>query len=193
LSLVISEIQCFSAQYAHPFRCSYRTNSMQLTASSKDGDTDDDANMKAIRDFIGMTDAELNRIISRVPEVRSYDATDSKICISFLAERLSLTNLEIKKKLVLRLPQVLGYDYKNDIKPSLDLLQKRMDLDDEELSALILKCPQIIGLEYEQNLEPKIQAVLEEVGLDLDIAKSEILRKPSLLQLTPRGAAKGSA
>eukprot|EP00587_Corethron_hystrix_P012747 CAMPEP_0113301898 /NCGR_PEP_ID=MMETSP0010_2-20120614/2929_1 /TAXON_ID=216773 ORGANISM="Corethron hystrix, Strain 308" /NCGR_SAMPLE_ID=MMETSP0010_2 /ASSEMBLY_ACC=CAM_ASM_000155 /LENGTH=159 /DNA_ID=CAMNT_0000155585 /DNA_START=311 /DNA_END=790 /DNA_ORIENTATION=- /assembly_acc=CAM_ASM_000155 len=152
--------------------------------------------MEEIRDAVGLTEAELKRIVSRVPQINKYNATESKVCVSKLKSRLSLSDIEFKKKIVLRLPQYLGYDFDSDIEPSLTRLQDALRMTDGELKSLVLKCPQIIGLDYSNNIEPRIRAIIEEGkndGLEdendgIAAARARILEKPASLNLPVRGA-----
>merc|ERR1711862_6909 len=131
--------------------------------------------------MIGLTDAELNRIVSRVPQIKECGAEDTLDCITKLKSRLLLTDIELKKKIVLRLPQCLGYDFERDIQSSLDQLESKLQLSGDELKSLILKCPQIIGLDYKEDIDQKINIIIQEVGGNTSIAKDNILKKPASL------------
>ena len=167
-------------------------NHNALFASSEDSKN---SNIGEIQSIVGLTDAELKRILSRVPEVSGYSANVARVCAEELQTRLSLTELEFKKKIVLRLPQSLGYDFDTDIGPGLSQLQSFLDMSDEELRSLVLKCPQIIGLDFCTDVEPKIQALRQVIegrrvdGGIVDIAslKEEVLKKPASLDLAVRG------
>merc|ERR1719491_2786192 len=138
-----------------------------------------------VQDIAGLTDAEWKRITSRFPEIILYDAKNCEDCLSKIQQRLSLSQLDLKKKIILRLPQMLGYDYDTDIGPELSYLQEELLLTDDELTTLILKCPQIVGLEYEGVIRPQIEAIKK--GSDLAATKDMILQKPAALKLPVRG------
>lgn len=146
-----------------------------------------------IQRVVGLTDAELKRIVSRVPQVNDYSSSAASTCVDKLKEKLSLSDLEFKKKLVLRLPQCLGYDFASEIDPSLSALQASLDMSGDELRSLVLKCPQIIGLDFSSEVEPKIAAIRNRLGGDDKSAlKEEILKKPASLDLPVRGGASPS-
>ena len=163
--------------------CKSNNKNRRLFASS------DDTNLEEIQRAVGLTDTELKRIVSRVPEVGEYSATEARVCVETLKTRLSLTDVEFKKKIVLRLPQCLGYDFETDIGPSLSQLQSYLNMSDDELRSFVLKCPQIIGLDFSTEVEPKINALRDDIGADDDVAsiKDEILKKPASLNLAVRG------
>lgn len=138
-----------------------------------------------VQDIAGLTDAEWKRITARFPEVETCNATNCENCLSKIKQRLSISQLDLKKKIILRLPQVLGYDYDTDIGPELSYLQKGLLLTDDELTALILKCPQIVGLEYASMIFPRIEAIQK--GNDLAVTKGMILQKPAALGIPVRG------
>mmetsp|Transcript_23971 Transcript_23971/g.47645 ORF Transcript_23971/g.47645 Transcript_23971/m.47645 type:complete len:195 (-) Transcript_23971:134-718(-) len=176
-ALSITSCQCFvsnrenSPRFARP-----SGTTLSVTIEGDDGPN-----------ICGLTDAELKRIASRVPEVLSYDATGARACLSAIGNRLSLGERELKKKIVLRLPQVLGYDYENEVGPGLEALAGGLGLADEELRSLVLGCPQILGLDYGREVEPKILAIRDELGSDLGAIKDKILRSPAVLGLPVRG------
>ena len=151
------------------------------SGSSEDDDTNE------IQNIVGLTDKELDRIVSRVPEVREIRADAALDCSTNLKSRLSLSDVEFKKKIVLRLPQSLGYDFGSEIEPSLDLLKDELKLSEEELRGLVLKCPQIIGLDYSSEVKPSIDSIVREVGGDAAAARTMILGKPASLNLPVRG------
>jgi hypothetical protein len=161
-------------------------------SSSDDIDAAVSDNIREIQSVVGLTDAELKRIVSRVPDVKSYSSENAKACVSKLKGKLSLSDIEFKKKIVLRLPQCLGYDFEEDIGPSLSELQSSLNLSETELRSLVLKCPQIIGLEFSNEVEPKIAALRDRIGETIGdtstmALKDEILKKPALLDLAVRG------
>lgn len=173
--------------------CSPQHDKNNALQSSSDGDDESGSDngtesddILEIQSIVGLTDAELKRIVSRVPEVNSYSAEAAKVCVSKLKGKLSLSDIEFKKKIVLRLPQCLGYDFDKDIGSSLSELQSSLDLSDDELRSLVLKCPQIIGLDFSNEMEPKIAVLRDTIG-DTSALKDEILKKPASLDLAVRG------
>lgn len=153
----------------------------------------DDTNMKEIQSLVGLSDKELERIVSRIPQIKTIEVDVARNTVSKLQSFLSLTDFEFKKKIILRLPQCLGYEYESEIEPNLVLLQTGLiRFSEEELVALVLKCPQILGLDYTLDIKPKIEFVIQESmggGDAIDVAKTKILDKPASLNLPVRGAA----
>ena len=84
-----------------------------------------------------LTDKELKRLVSRVPQVLGYDPSTLVPSLGALAARLDLSNDELKKKIVLRLPQICGYRFQEDVEPGLLALQEALPV------------PQRRGLPYE--------------------------------------------
>ena len=165
---------------------SCRINSNALRAQQPSSSFD--ANVSEIQAIVGLTDAELKRILARVPEMSDYESSATEACATKLKERLSLSTIEFKKKIVLRLPQCLGYGFEDDINPSLKLLEEFLDMSNDELRSLVLKCPQIIGLDFSTEVKPNIEAIMDAIGDDsIAAAKNEILKKPASLKLAVRG------
>ena len=84
------------------------------------------------------------------------------------------------KAVVLRLPQLIGDNYELALAPSLDRLQARLGLADEQMRFIVTKCPQLLGLEYEVEIAPKLDALSERLrcASDAELAES-LLQKPS--------------
>jgi len=97
-----------------------------------------------------------------------------------LQQRLDLGEVELKK-IVLQLPQVLGYSYEANIEPSLAALQRRLDLSEAELKKIVLKLPPVLGCSYEANIEPSLAALQRRLDLSEAELKKIVLGKPSVL------------
>jgi len=130
----------------------------------------------AIRETVGLKDAEVRRILKQVPAIRSYDFDAASL--KALQQRLGLTDKELKA-IVLRLPQVLGDNYEDTIAPGLSALQLRLALSDAELSFLVKKLPQMLGLDFEALISPSLDALQQEAGLTDKELKEAVLSKPA--------------
>ena len=145
----------------------------------------------SIQSAVSLTDKELKRIVERVPQVLDVTASDVEPSLRSLTERLSLSDIELKKKVVLRVPQCLGLGFDEGMGPTLAALQRALDLSDEELRKLVLGAPQVLGLDFETEVAPKIAALQARVG-SLEAAKAEALRQPSSLELPVIGSKVGA-
>ena len=141
---------------------------------------------------LGLSASELKRTVTRVPEVLSYTPARAAKAAAAIKERLSLDDVEFKKKIALRLPQALGLDYAADVAPELDALKEGLGLDDAELRKVVLGVPQCLGLRYAEDIQPAVARLSEELGSKQN-AKAEVLRKPAALDLDVRGSKLGSA
>ena len=97
---------------------------------------------------------------------------------NWLQMRLGLDEVELKK-MVLRLPAVLGYSYEDNIEPSLAKLQERLGLDEAQLKTMVLRLPAVVqGYSYEDNIEPSLAKLHKWLGLDEVELKKVVLRRP---------------
>ena len=174
------------------------------TAPGSGADAEDVANLAARRAEVrgeliarcaalaglGLSDAELRRVVLRVPEVLAYSGVAA--AAASLKTRLGLDAATFKKKVVLRLPQALGLRYDADVAPELDALKAGLGLDESELRALVLCAPQVLGLKYDADVAPKVAALTEALG-STDAARAEALRRPAALDLEVRGSKRGGA
>ena len=163
-----------------------------------------------------LTDKELKRLVSRVPQVLGYDPSTLVPSLGALAARLDLSNDELKKKIVLRLPQICGYRFQEDVEPGLLALQEALGLNDTELRQLVLGLPQILGLDFQEEILPKIGNLRKEIAMlpsnggaffmaasavpgsqeEQELSsqvRQEVLRKPSVLGVEVRGSKQGAA
>ena len=92
--------------------------------------------------------------------------------LGLLQHRLSLTEAELRK-LVLRLPVVLGLSYEQKVEPSLNSLQTRLMLSDAELKKVVLLLPSALVYSWEAKLEPSLAAIQQR----LQLSDEELKRK----------------
>ena len=144
-----------------------------------------------IQSAVSLTDKELKRIVERVPQVLGVTHTAVEPSLRSLTARLSLSDVELKKKIVLRVPQCIFIGFDERIAPTLAAVQRGLELSDEELRKLVLGAPQMLGLDFEAEIAPRIAALQARVG-SLEAAKAEALRQPSSLELPVIGS-KGGA
>eukprot|EP01050_Picozoa_sp_SAG11_P022673 SAG11_NODE_4347_length_1938_cov_6.660685_2_plen_129_part_00 len=90
-------------------------------------------------------------------------------------ERLGLSKAELKK-VVLRLPQVLGYSYEGNTEPTLARLQGRLDLSEAELKKVVLRHPPMLNYSYEGNIEPTLARLQEWLGLACHVLAKQTFR-----------------
>ena len=141
------------------------------------------ASSQSLLDLLGMSAKEWSRVESRVPEAAKCveEADESWPSLVKLQARLGITADELKR-VVLRLPQLVGLDFELDVSPSLTMAQERLALSDAELSALVLKLPQMLG----QDVSSNVEALEQRLG-GAAAAKAEALRNPSALNVPVRG------
>jgi len=84
------------------------------------------------------------------------------------------------KKVVLRLPALLGLSIKGNMDPKLDYVQKRLSLDENDLKKVVMRFPQIFTLGVEGTLEPKLKYLQERLSVDEEELSYMIRRMPAL-------------
>jgi len=100
-----------------------------------------------------------------------------------LQSRLSLSKPELKK-VVLKIPPVLGYSYEANLEPSLAALQSRLSLSEPELKKVVLGLPSVLGLSYEANIAPSLAALQSRLSLSEPDLKKVVLGRPTVLGLS---------
>ena len=83
--------------------------------------------------------------------------------------------------MVLGLPQVVALSYADNVAPSLDSLQARLGLSDDELRHLATRLPQLLGLSISANIEPKLSFLQQQLEFDEETLRHEVLRAPTVL------------
>mmetsp|Transcript_18109 Transcript_18109/g.20886 ORF Transcript_18109/g.20886 Transcript_18109/m.20886 type:complete len:221 (+) Transcript_18109:104-766(+) len=145
-----------------------------------------------IQEIVGLTDKEYSRIVSRIPEIEELSSTQQSLdCVTSLQFFLDLSTIELKKKIVLRLPQILGcYDYTTDIEPNLIAFRTAMGMTQDELKSMVFKCPQLLGLDYTTEVLPNLISLSSNKNsttTNFEDIKKDILDKPASLNLLVRG------
>ena len=97
-----------------------------------------------------------------------------------LQKRLSLSEAELKK-VVVSTPPVLGYNFKDNVEPSLAKLQNRLDLSEAELKKVVVKLPPVLGYSFEENVEPSLTKLQKRLGLSEAELKKVVLSLPSVI------------
>ena len=59
--------------------------------------------------------------------------------------------------MVVRLPPVLGYSIEDNVLPTIDFLQRELDLSDRDLRERIVGNPTILGYSIERRLRPRVE------------------------------------
>ena len=83
--------------------------------------------------------------------------------------------------MVVALPQMLGYSVEDNLAPTLDWLQTRLDLDEAELKKMVVALPSLLGYSVEANMEPKLCFFEEELGLSPSEVRASIISTPARL------------
>ena len=97
--------------------------------------------------------------------------------LAALQDRLGLSEAELKK-IVLRLPAVLGYSIESNVLPSLAALQNRLGLSElKKFAGIAVRA----GLSIESNVLPKIDWLQHDLGLSSDELKARLLARPPML------------
>jgi hypothetical protein len=131
---------------------------------------------------LGCTAAEATKAEGRLfPHMaeRMTRAQAEERC-GWLRSRLDLSDAELKK-VMMRLPQVLGLSVEATLEPKLDWLQDRLDLDAAQLKKMVLRLPAVLSYSVEDNFSPRLDWL--QMRLDLDDAglRMMVLGKPAVL------------
>ena len=97
-----------------------------------------------------------------------------------LQGQLGLSDPELRK-VVMRLPSVLGLSFEANIEPSLAKLQGRLGLSQAELRKLVVAVPSVLGLSFEANIEPSLAKLQGRLGLSQAELRKVVMRMPSVL------------
>ena len=79
--------------------------------------------------------------------------------VAALRSLLGLSEAEVRK-LVLALPQVLGYAAARRESPTVASLRQLFDLDEEEVRAAVLYRPALLGFSLERRVQPRVERTL---------------------------------
>ena len=116
-----------------------------------------------------------------LPNVRDELIESQMQCMcEVMQARLGLSEAELRK-VVLRLPQVLGYSIEGNILPSLTALQARLGLSEAELRTVVLRLPAVLGYSMDDNVLPTIDFLQGELGLTDKRLRERIVGYPAML------------
>ena len=103
---------------------------------------------------------------------------EGKSDISLSAGNTSV--LLILSKMILKFPSILGCSIPEKMEPTLLWLQKRLDLNDQELSKMVLRLPSILGLSIPDKMEPTLLWLQNRLCLSEDVSLM-LQKQPSFL------------
>ena len=106
--------------------------------------------------------------------------------LAALQSRLGLSDAELKK-VVLRLPAVLGFSVEANVLPSLAALQSRLGLSEAELKKVVLLQPAVLSLSVEANVLPKVAFFQRDLGLTDEEVRERVVSCPAMLSYSLEG------
>jgi mTERF domain-containing protein len=128
--------------------------------------------LKPLQEYLGLTIAELKKIVLSLPAVLSYNH-DSLVNekLEPLKRYLDLTDAELKK-IVIRLPAVLSYNHDSLVNEKLEPLQRYLHLTDAELKKIVISFPAVLGLNHDSLVNEKLEPLQRHLGLtDAELKK----------------------
>ena len=97
-----------------------------------------------------------------------------------LQGQLGLSDPELRK-VVMRLPSVLGLSFEANIEPSLAKLQGRLGLSQAELRKVVMRMPSVLSYSFEANIEPSLAKLQGRLGLsEVELRKMVVALPPVL-------------
>ena len=85
------------------------------------------------------------------------------------------------RRLIAGFPPLLYLSVDDNLAPTLDWLQQRLDLDDEQLKKAVLTFPVLPGLSVEANMAPKLAYLEQELNMTRAALRDHVLRIPAIL------------
>lgn len=131
-----------------------------------------------------LDDTSLRKLILDAPHILPCSTENMDKTLNWLQKRLGLDDRTLAK-LVKRAPYIIGCSVEENLKPTLDWLQQRLNnLDDFSISRVVQKAPRLLHLNIESNLEPKMQWLQDQFNLDDEDLGKMVQRAPTLLGLS---------
>ena len=136
-----------------------------------------------LQSSLDLSDAELKKVVMRLPSLLSYKVEANVPKLDWLQKRLDLDDAGLRK-VVLGLPPLLGLSVEDNMAPRLDWLQTRLELDEEELKKMVVAFPALLCYSVEANIQPKLGFFEEELGLSPSEVRASIVSAPARLGLS---------
>jgi len=131
-----------------------------------------------------LNDDSLRKMFLEAPHLIPCSTENMEETLNWLQERLHLDDRKLTK-LICRAPYTLGCSVSENLEPTLDWIQCRLNaLDDFTVSRIVQKMPRILHLNIEANLEPKFDWLQHQFNLDDDALGKMVQRSPTFLGLS---------
>jgi mTERF domain-containing protein len=136
--------------------------------------------LKPLKEYLGLTIAELRKIVHRFPSVLGYNhdnLVNEKL--EPLKRHLGLTDAELKK-IVVSMPPVLSCTHDNLVNEKLEPLQRHLDLTDAELKKIVVSFPAVFSQNHDSVVE-KLKLQQECLGYTDEELRAEVVALPHAL------------
>jgi hypothetical protein len=139
-----------------------------------------------IQEYLDFTDAEVARIVDKSPNNLVGNGVNHNLVegrLKPLKKYLGVTIAELKK-LVRKLPQVLGCNHDNLVNEKLEPLKRYLDLTDAELKKIVLLSTSVLSCNHDNLVNEKLEPLQRHLDLTDAELKKVVLLSTSVLSCT---------
>merc|ERR1712007_268143 len=109
---------------------------------------------------LGLDDAQAQACADAALGARMQRGDNLKPTFDFLESRLGLDDAQVRK-LVLKLPSVLGYSVEDNLEPTIEFYANTLAVDTPRLAEFILSLPSLLGYSLPKRLQPRHRRMVE--------------------------------
>mmetsp|Transcript_15884 Transcript_15884/g.23368 ORF Transcript_15884/g.23368 Transcript_15884/m.23368 type:complete len:374 (+) Transcript_15884:315-1436(+) len=118
--------------------------------------------LQYLQSRLKLSDLQLTSLIRRYPHIFTMNPDKLERKLLYLQQRLKLDDDSQIRKFIMESTSILNSSVQKNLEPKIIWIQKRLDLNDDEVSKIILKFPRILQISLKKKLEPMMDWLQQE-------------------------------
>ncbi|KAL9186783.1 hypothetical protein ACHAXT_010503 [Thalassiosira profunda] len=139
-----------------------------------------------IQGRLGLSSAELRRLVLRMPSVMGVGQSSFAERVAFFTEEAGLSVDDVRKA-ALKQPSLLQYSVEATLRPKLRFFIDELGMSQTSVARVLQLAPAVMGLSLTDNLRPKLVSMMQFCALDVREIGQIVSTSPQTLLLSQKG------
>ena len=139
--------------------------------------------LENLQHSLHLSKKDVGRIVRGFPSVLLLRVDTIQAKLNFLLPTVALNDTKVLSKMFVSHPYLLALSVDENLEPTMNSLQQRLDMNGTEISQMIRNSPTILSLNFTTGLEPKLDWLQDRLQLDDSQMKKLLRKQPGILNL----------